>query len=158
MKTEHGAGETPCILNGFWKTEFLIWICHFLACILFICCFLSLVCYNCDKCDKAHVAARKPCGIRIFKDLRQIAVILATICRRKRRGLCGWRLTASPRRHPHALLLGKIVINDLIQLVHAPDHRHAHRLGYASVKRKPANTTPPDMSKCFHPFTAVPIK
>ena len=24
MKTEHGAGETPCILNGFWKTEFLI--------------------------------------------------------------------------------------------------------------------------------------
>ena len=26
MKTEHGAGETPCILNGFWKTEFLILI------------------------------------------------------------------------------------------------------------------------------------
>ena len=24
MKTEHGAGETPCILNGFWKTEFLM--------------------------------------------------------------------------------------------------------------------------------------
>ena len=29
MKTEHGAGETPCILNGFWKTEFLMRIMNF---------------------------------------------------------------------------------------------------------------------------------
>lgn len=133
-------------------------ICHFLACGSLICCFLSLACYNCDKRYNTHVAAVKPYSMWIFRDLRQIAVILAAICRRKRRRLCGWRLMASPRHHPHALSLGEIVINDMIQLVHIPDHRHAHRLGYASVERKPADTTPADMSKCFHPFAAVTIE
>lgn len=35
MKTEHGAGETPCILNGFWKTEFLMRIYSYAAFMIF---------------------------------------------------------------------------------------------------------------------------